>query len=123
MSELAFEWKPYKLPLHLTTSFTRTFGEKQPDGTVAAYDWTGVTFEMRFGLQRGAGGAPTLILDTANGDLTPGAGGAITFLFRPARLAALSPNLVYLADLVKIVGGVAQPFAQGQIATYQGVKA
>lgn len=123
MAEVGFEWPPYALQLDVQTAFTRTFGETQPNGSVVAYDWTGVTFELRFGTQRAVAGSPFLVLDSANGDITGGAGGAINFLFRPARINTLVPGTKYYCDLVQILGGVPMPFAKGIIIPYAGVRA
>lgn len=123
MSEVAFEWKPYPLQLNVQTSFSRRFGTRQLDGTIVPYDWTGVSFELRFGTQRAAAGPTSLTLDTANGDITPAADGVINFLFREARIAPLVADTHYFCDLVTIIGAVPMPFGKGKIIPFYGVRA
>lgn len=122
MAELAYTFHdpPWQIPLHLTTGFTRAFGEYGEGGAFTPFDWTGSTFEMVIGQSRGLSGEPVLVLDTANGDLTPGADGELAFLFRPDRLAGLEAEKVYTVDINRVQGGVTMPFMRGRIATYAG---
>ncbi len=125
MSELVFTFhnEPWELPLHLTTSFTREFGEDTTTGW-EPFDFSASSFEMLFGIARDDTiGAPVLKLDTANGDLVPGIGGALTFVFRSTRIGGLIANTKYFVEINRLVGGETAPFGKGIVVGYRAPRA